>query len=28
MSGDLIHLTSNGYRRSAGMFARYLGWAP
>jgi lysophospholipase L1-like esterase len=28
MSGDLIHLTPNGYRRSAGMLARYLGWAP
>jgi hypothetical protein len=28
MSGDLIHLTSNGYRRSAGLLARYLGWAP
>jgi lysophospholipase L1-like esterase len=28
MGGDLIHLTPNGYRRSAGLLARYLGWAP
>lgn len=26
MSGDLIHLTAPGYRRSAGALARHLGW--
>lgn len=26
MSGDLIHLTVPGYRRSAGALARHLGW--
>lgn len=28
MSGDLIHMTPNGYRRSASLLARYLGWTP
>jgi lysophospholipase L1-like esterase len=28
MGGDLIHLTPAGYRRSAALFARHLGWAP
>ena len=28
MSGDLIHMTPNGYRRSAALLARHLGWAP
>lgn len=27
MSGDLIHLTAPGYRRSAGALARHLGWS-
>jgi lysophospholipase L1-like esterase len=28
MGGDLIHLTPAGYRRSAALLARHLGWAP
>ena len=28
MGGDLIHLTPAGYRRSALLLARHLGWAP